>query len=172
MILLKEQEESLEIFSSKTIYCTFPANNCQNSACGQNSREYWVLFVLGQSYFSISLNYKIFLFFLCKVESEALKAELVALKGTAVAASAGERFGLLRSSVPASERNTAMVLKVRCRVSMLRVGPWVTAPHPQFGMTGLATSSAQPAWWRFEFHVSFTLKAKHMLCSTGVKGER
>lgn len=172
MILLKEQEESLEILSSKTIYCTFLANNCQNSARGQNTREYRVLFVARQSHFSIYLNYKIFLLFLCKVESEALKPELVGLKGTAVAASAGERFGLLRSSVPASEWNTAMVLKVCCRVSTVRVGLWVPASHPQLGKTGLATSSAQPAWWRFEFHVSFTLKAKHMLCSTGVKGER
>lgn len=51
MILLKKQEESPEILSFKTIYCNFPAHNCQNSACGQNTREYWVLFVVRQSHF-------------------------------------------------------------------------------------------------------------------------
>ena len=150
MILLKRQEESPEILSSKTIYCISSANTCQNSACGQNTREYWVLFVLRQSHFSIYLNYKIFLLFLVQSWIWSPKV-LLRLKSAAVAASAGEQFGLLHFSVPASELNIAVVWKVCCRVSTVGVRLWVILSHPQFGTMGLATSSAQAAYGDLNF---------------------
>ena len=166
MILLKEQEEPPEILPSKTIYCSFPANNCQNSACGQNTRECWVLFVLGQSHFPVYLNDKIFLLVLCKVESEALKAVLVGLESAAAAASAGEWSGLLPSSEPASELSIAVLPKARSR-------GW------DCGLPPLIVSLAR---WALQLRRRRLLMAVWIsccfyprgeaVCSTGVKDER
>lgn len=63
----------------------------------------------------------------------------------AVAASAGERYDLLRCCVPASELSVAAVSGVCGGVGAVGLRLWVTVTHPQFGTMGLAASSAQAA---------------------------